>query len=58
MWLKDPKNIDQSIIEKTHISPPVGAYALFYQFIDGNIEIINKSRKYLKYLQNPMTKLV
>lgn len=37
MWLKDHKNLDQSIIEKSHISPTMGEYALLYHYIDGNI---------------------
>lgn len=37
MWLEDSNNIDQSIIEKSHISPTIGAYAPLYQYVDVNI---------------------
>lgn len=36
MWLKHPKNIDK-YYRKKPISPTMGAYALLYQYIDGNI---------------------
>lgn len=57
MWLEESNNIDESIIEKSHISPTIGTYALFYQYIDDNISIMKRGGKYGIHLQKYMTKI-